>query len=232
MKYLKIDPATLGAEDAKDVQISSEVLEQKLVEVKTQLAQETDSIKRATLFLDLGGIYLDLQKEVEAWKMGQQAFKVFISVENWEYAVLACDLMFGADQPDSLVALGNGVWLAVTFPIEPELSIAMLEHIVDETPNDSDGGAVAAAAACYIADFRTTDNDRENLLFFSNQLLAKVGRRHGNISTQVEFEAWVKKLELDSPNDFLGRLSQVLEVMVQDDWWIDRDALRDKLPKD
>jgi len=232
MKYLNINPSIQGAEDAEDIQIASELLEQKLVDIDSQLAQlsETDTLKRAELLLDYGSTSLELKKEFQAWQVGQQAFQLFAAAENWEGAVQACNIMYGAEQPDSLVALGNGVWLAVTFPIDPELSVVMLEHIVDETPNDSDGGAVAAAAAHYLADLRAEREVHENLLFFTNQLMAKVARRHSNIENQTDFQAWVKKLELDSPNDFLGRLAQVLNVMVQDDWWVDRDALRAKLP--
>jgi len=231
MKYLNLDPSTLGAEDSEDAQVSSELLEQKLADIDSQLS-ETTSIKRAELLLDYGRTCLELQRNFEAWQTGQQAFNIFVPAEDWEGAVLACDVMFSADQPDSLVALGNGVWLAVTFPIDPELSVVMLDHIIDETPNDSDGGAVAAAVAHYLVDLRAQGKDRENLLFFTNQLLATVARRHSNVESQGDFEAWIKKLELDSPDDFLGRLAQVLNVMVQDDWWVDRDALRAKLPKD
>jgi len=231
MKYLNFDPSTLGAEDSEDAQVSSELLEQKLADIDSQLS-ETTSIKRAELLLDYGRTCLELQRNFEAWQTGQQAFNIFVPAEDWEGAVLACDVMFSADQPDSLVALGNGVWLAVTFPIDPELSVVMLDHIIDETPNDSDGGAVAAAVAHYLVDLRAQGKDRENLLFFTNQLLATVARRHSNVESQGDFEAWIKKLELDSPDDFFGRLAQVLNVMVQDDWWVDRDALRAKLPKD
>ncbi|RKZ85435.1 MAG: hypothetical protein DRR19_16390 [Candidatus Parabeggiatoa sp. nov. 1] len=232
MKYLNLDPSLQGAEDAEDIPIASELLEKKLAEIDSQLTQlpETDSIKRAELLLDYGSTCLELQKNFEAWQVAQQAFNLFTPAENWEGAVQACNIMFGAEQPDSLVALGNGVWLAVTFPIEPELSVLMLEHLVNETPDDSDGGAVAAATAHYLAELRAEEQHRENLLFFTNQLLATVARRHSNIESQTDFETWVKKLELDSPNDFLGRLAQVLNVMVQDDWWVDRDALRAKLP--
>lgn len=231
MKYLNIEPSTFGAEDAEDVQVASELLERKLADIDSQLAQLSDanSIKRAELLLDYGHTSLELQRNFEAWEVGKQAFNIFAPAEDWDGAVQACNVIFAADQPDSLVALGNGVWLAVTFPLDPELSVVMLEHIVNETPDDSDGGAVAAAAALYIVDVRAQDKDRENLLFFTNQLLATVARRHSNIESQADFEAWVKKLELDSPDDFLGRLAQVLNVMVQDDWWVDRDALRAKL---
>ncbi|KHD06060.1 hypothetical protein PN36_26780 [Candidatus Thiomargarita nelsonii] len=231
MKYLKLDSSTLGAEDSADAQVSSELLEKKLADIDKQLS-ETTSIKRAELLLDYGRTCLELERNFEAWQTGQQAFNIFVESEEWEGAVLACDVMFNADQPDSLVALGNGLWLAVTFPISPELSVVMLDHIIDETPDDSDGGAVAAAVAHYLVDLRAQDKDRENLLFFTNQLLGTVARRHSNVESQEDFEAWVKKLELDSPDDFFGRLGQVLNVMVQDDWWVDRDALRAKLPND
>ena len=231
MKYLNLNPALSGAEDAEDIAIPTELLERKLAEIDSQLTSLSDNeaIKRAELLLDYGRTCLELKKQFEAWQVSQQAFNIFAPAENWEGAVQACHIMFGSEQPDSLVALGNGVWLAVTFPIDPELSTVMLENIVNETPDDSDGGAVAAATACYLVELRATGADRDNLLFFTNQLLATVARRHANIENQTDFKAWVKKLELDSPDDFLGRLAQVLNVLVQDDWWVDRDALRAKL---
>jgi len=235
MKYLNFDSATQGAEDEEDVQNSSELLEQQLAVIVAKLAQVSslaEPLRYAELLLDQGLLQLELQQLTEAYETGQQAFALFAHAEEWEGAVQACNIMFASEQPKSLVALGNGVWLAVTFPIDPELSIVMLEHIVDETPDDSDGGAIAAATAHYIADLRLEEGSiRENLLFFTNQLLATVARRHSQVDNQVAFETWFKKLELDSPKDFLGRLAQILEVMVQDDWWIDREAIRARLPR-
>ena len=70
----------------------------------------------------------------------------------------------------------------------------------------------------------------ENLLFYTNQLLATVARRHSDVHDQPMFERWSKKLELDDPAKFLPRLRNVVDVLVQDNWWIDRDALTAKLP--
>lgn len=232
MKYLNLNPTVQGAEDAEDTQVATALLEKKLADIDHHLAQlpESDTLKRAELWLEYGRTCLELQKDFEAWQVGQQAFAIFAEAEKWEDAVLASDIMFEANQPDSLVALGNGVWLAVTFPIDPELTAVMLEHIVEETPDESDGAAVAAAAAHYIVELRAEGQDRDNLLFFTNQLLGQVARRHSKIETQTDFEVWIQKLELNSPSDFLGRLAQILNVMVQDDWWVDREALRAKLP--
>jgi len=231
MKYLNVNPSMQGAEDSGDIQIPTELLEKELVEIDKKLAQVSEkNKKRAELLVDYGHTCLELQKNFDAWQVGQEAFNIFAPIEDWNGAVQACNVMFAAEQPDSLVALGNGVWLAVTFPIEPELSVVLLEHIVNETPEESDGAAIAAATAHYIVDLRAKDKERENLLFFTNQLLATVARRHSNVENQADFQAWFDKLELNSPEDFLGRLGQILNVMVQDDWWVDRDAMRAKLP--
>ena len=91
MKYLNINPSIQGAEDAEDIQIASELLEQKLVDIDSQLAQlsETDTLKRAELLLDYGSTSLELKKEFQAWQIGQQAFQLFAAAENWEGAVQA-----------------------------------------------------------------------------------------------------------------------------------------------
>jgi hypothetical protein len=232
MKYLQLDPTIQGAEDMEDCAGTTELLVHKLAKLDNQLAKlsANETTQQAELLLEYGMTCLELEKNFEAWQVGKQAFELFANTENWEGAVQACNVMFSAGQPDSLVALGNGVWLAVTFPIDPELSALMLEHIVEETPDDSDGGAIAAVTACYLVDLRATGTDRENLLFFTNQLLAKVARRHSQVEHQADFDSWIHKLALDSPDEFLMRLAQILEIMVQHDWWIDREALRAKLP--
>ncbi|MEK7990871.1 MAG: hypothetical protein VSS52_007680 [Thiotrichaceae bacterium] len=237
MKFLNDSDASMGAEDSEDIKQPTEIVEQKIIELQQKLVDlgfGADVKPRGELLLDLGYEYLKLEdqnKNEEAWRVGRQAFNLFAPLEDWENAVQACDVMFKANQAESLVALGNAVWLAVTFPIDPELTIMVLEHIVDETPPESDGAAVAAVTAHYISDLRVSDEkQRDNLLFFTNQLLGKVARRHSEIQSQAQFDAWFDKMELNEPAKFLNRLGQVLNVMVQDDWWVDRDTLRDNLP--
>ena len=40
------------------------------------------------------------------------------------------------------------------------------------------------------------------------------------------------RMELDDPDKFLIRLRNVIDVLVQDEWWFDRDAVRDSIPED
>jgi hypothetical protein len=150
--------------------------------------------------------------------------------EDFESAADACDVLFQAEQPESLCALGQGIWLAVTYPVDPELTVELLTHVVDETPDDADGAAVAATTALFIADMRAEGSQRENLMFFATQLLGDVARRHSGVDSQEAFDAWMERLELTEPEKFLVRLRNVVDVLVQDDWWFDREALQEKLP--
>ncbi len=234
MKYLKEDPSISDADSAEDSAQSSVLLEGQLADLRQQLLElppNYDPLSRADLLLQIGRTLIRLEKNQDAWDIAREAFDTYTTREAWEGAVQACDILFLSDQAESLPALGQGIWLAVTFPVDPELTVAMLQHVIDETPPDSDGAAVAATVAHYIVDLRAPEGrDRDNLFFYTNQLLASVARRHSNVLDQMAFEKWLKKLELDDPARFLPRLRNVVDVLVQDEWWIDRKAITEKLP--
>jgi len=233
MKYLKDESLKLDMDSAEDTQESAVLLEAQLEEFRRQMLELPPNYEppaRADLLLQIGRTLIRLERNQDAWDAGREAFDIFVADEAWEGAVQACDIMFLADQPESLAALGQGIWLAVTFPVDPELTVAMLQHVVDETPPDSDGAAVAATTAHYVVDLRAQDRQREDLLFYTNQLLATVARRHSDVHDQQAFSQWFKKLELEDPAKFLPRLRNVVDVLVQDEWWFDREAIREKLP--
>ncbi len=234
MKYLKDETFMMDMDGSEDTQGSTRLLEnlaedlqQKLIE----LPAGSGALARADLLLELARAQLRLEKNDEAWDNAREAFDAFAQAARWEEAIQCCDALFAADRPESLAALGNGLWLAVTFPVDPELTVAMLQHVIDDTPPDSDGAAVAATAAHYVAEMRAPEGkERENLLFYTNQMLAAVARRHSDVHDQEAFERWFKKLELDDPARFLPRLRNVVDVLVQDGWWIDREAIQTTLP--
>ena len=212
---------------------NKENAEQLLQQHQQRLAElpgSADALQRATIELDIAETLLALERNPEAFITARRCLNTFIDNSAWQQATESCDIMYQADQKDSIVALGHGVWLAVTYPVEPTTSVAMLNHIVDETPNDSDGAAVAAIAAQYIVDMRATDEQHESLSFLTMQIIAKVAKRHSNVESQEQMDFWRERLELNDPQLFLPRLSQVVDVMVGDKWWFDRDELRARLP--
>lgn len=233
MKYLQTD-AFLGDNECSEDAIQSTVkLEMHVEELEKQiknLPETAPANERLQLTLDRCYSLLELNRFDEAWPIARQAMDDAIQAELWLRAVESCDVMFQTEQDDSLKALAHGVWLGVTFPIDPELSVAMLQHIVDESPDRSDGAAVAAATATYLVDLRAEGKQKDDLQFFTMQLLGEVARRHSQVEEQEIFDFWVQQLELDDPAKFLPRLAKVLDVLSQGDWWFDREALREKIP--
>jgi len=210
-------------------------LEGRLVELKEALSRLPEGAapsERANLQLEIARAMQILERGEEAWPLVMTAFGIFTEMNDWEKAADCCDVAYQADQPDSLIALGHGVWIGVTFPIDPEISVYLLSHVVEDTPDDSDGAAVAAATAAFIADVRAEEGpEKDRLSFFAHQLLGRVARRHSEVETQEQFDFWVDKLELNDPDKFLVRLRNVVDVLVQDQWWIDRDAIQAQLPE-
>jgi len=235
LKYIKEDPSVGNADDSTDAKESTGMLERLVADLRGQLealSAGAEALRRADLQLQLGRALVRLEKRPEAWAAAREAFDLYMAEQAWEGAAQACDILFLAEQPQSLAALGQGIWLAVTYPVDPELSVALLQHVVEETPPDADGAAVAAVTAYYLVDLRARDPQREHLLLYANQVLATVARRHSGVDGQQAFNKWIEDMELSDPALFLPRLRNVVDVLVQDDWWFDRDALQAALPAD
>ena len=234
LKYIREDPAVGNADDASDAKQSTAMLERLVADLRAELEALSPGaapLRRADLELQLGRALVRLEKGAEAWASARAAFDLYIAERAWEGAAQACDILFLAGEPQSLAALGQGIWLAVTYPVDPELSVALLQHVVDETPPDADGAAVAAVTAHYVVDLRARDPQREHLLLYTNQLLATVARRHSGVGGQEDFNRWIERMELNDPARFLPRLRNVVDVLVQDEWWFDREALQASLPE-
>ncbi|MES9860585.1 MAG: hypothetical protein ABW157_02605 [Candidatus Thiodiazotropha sp. LLP2] len=233
MKYLESETFIGDSDGAEDAVKSSKLLELRLAEKREELAALSPDAaleKRLTIEIESCYILLDLDRSDEAWQLAKAVFEKALSNQLWLTAVEACDIIYQAEQEDAIKALAHGIWLGVTFPVDPELSVAMLQHLIDETPDKSDGGAVAAATACYVVDLRAEGEVQEDLRFFTNQLMGQVARRHSEVEEQEIFDFWVERMELDDPGKFLPRLATVLDVIVDNDWWFDRDELRSKIP--
>ncbi len=233
MKYLQTEALLGDNECSEDAAVSTQRVELHLQELQERLdalGSEATLDERLHLTLDQGYALLELNRFDEAWEIGRKTLDDAIEGELWLRSVESCDIMFQSEKAESIQALAHGIWLGVTFPVDPELSVAMLQHMVDESPDRSDGAAVAAAVANYIVDLRAEGKQREELQFFTAQLLGDVARRHSQVEEQDIFDFWVQQLELDDPAKFLPRLAKVLDVLTDGNWWFDRDQLRSRIP--
>lgn len=194
------------------------------------LTENSDAVEKAKLMLDIAECHLGLDQQKEAHDWAEKTFLTFLKNHEWQFAVDCCDIIYNSAQDDSLIALGNGIWLAVTFPVDPNVSVQMLHHIVDETPDDSDGAAVAAMLAHYLAETRSNEKDYKNLTFLTNQITAQVAKRHRGIEDESTMQTWIKMYELDDVSKLLPKMAVILDTIVGENWWYDRDEIRSQLP--
>ena len=197
-----------------------------------ELEANAEPIDRARLQLDVAEALIGTGRADESWEKARSAMDTFIELEKWQDAVESCDVLYQSAQPASIIALAHGVWLSVTYPIDPTLTVNMLSYVIDETPAKADGSAIAAVTAHYIADVRAADDEHKSLTFLTKQLLANVAKEHSDVEDQEGLTLWMERLGLLDPDVFLPRLSLVLGAIVPvDEWWFDRDALREKIPQ-
>lgn len=232
MGYLDQQRVDLGADSQEDGKVSTAVLNRRAATIDTALQRtgDTDQSKRFQLTRELAEIQIELGQGEGAWENAMSGFQWHIDAARWQEAVLDCDTLFRSDQPDALVALGHGLWLSITFPVDPELTVAQLRHVIDETPADSDGAAVAAAMAAYVVELRGNVNGNDDASLVVGQLLNDVSRRHGSVGNSEQFDAWFQRLELGDPAKLAVRMRNIIDVLVQDQWWIDRNALQAQIP--
>lgn len=229
-KYLNKGQDIFDGDDGEDVYANEEQLKARLEYFENQLASishDASAEERIKILLEIGRIQVERYKGADTWEKASQAFDLAHENQLWELAVEACDVMFLSEGPDALKALGHAIWLGVTFPIDPEITVAMLQHLVEESPEEADTRAVAAAAAHYITTLRCGKED--DLTFFALQMLTSVADKHSHISDQSSFDLWRKTLELDKPEVFLKKLSGALDQLVGENWWLDRDKIRASL---
>jgi hypothetical protein len=212
---------------------SRAVLEQQLAEHRAHLAALPEGariVHRAHVLLDMGEALIGLDRGAEAWEAVRPLLEPLVAADAWQEAVETCDVLYRAEQEESIRALGHGVWLSVTYPVKAQTTVAMLGHIVDETPEQADGAAVAAMMAHYIAGLRTDGTERDSLMFLTTQIIARVARRHRGIEDQETLDTWIEMYELNNTDTLLQRLARMLDAIVGGQWWFDRDELRARLP--
>jgi len=227
---------TKGATDAVqaiDQQLSIDEMRRMLADARKHLKampDDSDPVDRARALLDVAEPLLGLGQVEEAWQHAREAFTVFVDYEHWQEAVETVDILYQCGHKDSIIALGQGIWLGVTYPVKAQSTVALLNYVIDETPDESDGAAVAAMAAHYIVDLRTEGEVKANLGFLTTQMIARVAKRHRGIEDQETLNAWIEMYKLNDIPELLKRLGLIVDVLVADRWWFDRDALRARLP--
>ena len=175
--------------------------------------------------LELSQVLLDLNEPTMAFGVAREVLDAGIRAVRYEEAASACQVMYLSEQPEAMPALGHGLWLALACPIDPELTWQMLHHLVEETPPQSDGAAVAAMLAYFLMEKRAAGAERDRLIFLARQQVAEVAERHRGITDEEAIGIWIQMYDLDDVDVLLERMARILDAITPV-WWFDREAVR------
>ena len=230
-KYLNQDQNLFDADDGDDLHAPTKQLKARLDFFTEKLhgLDESNIQERIDTLIEIAHLQVERFEGADAWEKAMTAFDLSVEHKIWESAAIACDKMFQSDGPDALKALGHGIWIGVTFPIDAEVSVALLQHLVDESPKEADTRAVAAATAYYVTSIR--EGEDADITFFARQLLTSVADGHSHVADQGSFDIWHKALELDKPEVFLPKLSNAVNQLIDDGWWFDKDKMLTDIPE-
>lgn len=233
MSDQRINPEAHEAIKAIDQTESMSEIREALAKARKALVsmpEDGKPVDRAHALLNVAEPLVALERGADAWQYAREAFSVFVDYEHWQEAVETADVLYQCGHDDSIIALAQGLWLSITYPVKAQSTVTLLNYVIDETPDESDGAAVAAMVAHYIVGLRTEGDEQSNLNFLTTQMIARVAKRHRGIEDQDTLDTWIEMYKLNDIPELLKRLSRMLEVMAEDRWWFDREALRARLP--
>ncbi len=123
-------------------------------------------------------------------------------------------------------ALAQRVWVALKSDAPAVDVVLALFHLLNTlTPRHEIAGSIATLAHL-MAKHRTPDHpDRDLALGQAQQMMALVCDQ-AKVVGQEAFKIWVTNNRLDDPDHYIPIVMAGLEMMVGDDWWIDKEALQ------
>ena len=199
-----IDPEKLvvGDKSGIDLAESRPSLKALLAEQEQRLADmpdDCDPADRARLRLDIAETQLGLQEKNAAWTLAREVFDDFLEASAWQDAIEACDVMFQCEQKESLAALGNGIWLAVTsrarvqaasFSCRPSCISAISSRRRARSTGSQSSGSPASRCSCSAS--RALRDGRDSAR--SMPLLSPATSFSGSMSLMWRIPRWPRSL--------------------------------------
>ncbi len=105
MKYLQSESFLGDNECAEDAASSTKLVEIQLEQLQEKIAATTavhSPEQRLTLITEYGYTLLQLNRFEEAWQSARSSLDEAIACELWLQAVETCDIMFQAEQDESI----------------------------------------------------------------------------------------------------------------------------------
>ncbi|MEO5339297.1 MAG: hypothetical protein H7837_02095 [Magnetococcus sp. MYC-9] len=163
----------------------------------------------------------------EEWRLNKAAVARFSRSGQWQEVLeLLTTLSRKQKSHEIYKALAQRAWVALKSDAPVTDVVLALFHLLNTLgPRHEIAGPIVALAHL-MAKHRTPNHPDRALAQAQAQQMFSLVLGAADVVGEEAFGQWVAHHRLDDPNHYVPIVLNCLEIMVGDDWWIDRDALQ------
>lgn len=166
----------------------------------------------------------------EEWEMNKQAIKRYAKQGQWE-EVLKNLVILSTKRKNNEVfqAIGQRVWVALKSDASVTDAVLALHQLLHTFGVKHEVAPHIAALAQLVSHHRTPDDPDAPLAQGQVQQMFAIVCEEVGVVGEEAFQKWVVENRLDDPEYVATVVFRALELMINDDWWIDRGALQKEM---
>ncbi|NGZ06702.1 MAG: hypothetical protein G8237_10130 [Magnetococcales bacterium] len=130
---------------------------------------------------------------------------------------------------DIYKALAQRIWVGLKTEAPAIEVVQALFHLLNTLGPRHELAPAICALAHLLAKHRTPDHEDRDLAIGQSQQMFSLVCDTLKVIGEEAFQIWVKAMHLDDPDHYIPTILKGLEMMVGDEWWIDRDQLQRSL---
>ena len=163
----------------------------------------------------------------EEWRLNKAAVARFSRNGHWREALdLLTNLSKKQKTHEIYKALAQRVWVALKSDVAGTDVVLALFHLLNTLGPKHEIAGPVAALAHLMAKHRTPDHPDQALAQAQAQQMFSLVLDAAGIVGEEAFGKWVAHNRLDDPSHYVPIVLNCLEIMVGDDWWIDKEMLQ------
>ncbi|MBF0628741.1 MAG: hypothetical protein HQL91_11055 [Magnetococcales bacterium] len=166
----------------------------------------------------------------EEWNEDRVAIDRLSRQGNWpEVLTILKRLSTKHKNKEIYKALAQRIWVGLKTDAPAIEVVQSLFHLLNTLGPSHDLAPYICALAHLLAKHRTPDHEDRDLAIGQSQQMFSLVCDTYNVIGEEAFQIWVEAKGLDNPDGYIPSILKGLEMMVGDDWWIDRDGLQREL---
>lgn len=166
----------------------------------------------------------------EEWNEDRKALHTFSHAGQWEEALKILKRLSTKHKNHEIYkALAQRIWVGLKTQTPAIEVVQSLFHLLNTLGARHEMAPIICALAHLLAKHRTPDHEDRDLAIGQSQQMFSIVCDSLNIVGEEAFQIWIKANRLNDPDHYLPMLLKGLEIMVGDEWWIDKDGLQKEL---